>query len=407
MAAWYDSRFTGLVTQFRPVPLRPYDPPVPMYGATLAPWGPRTQELPVGGAGWDLAGAEASCVGEAIERCQPYGLPAHRAIECSYRNWPLDEAAITPARWVLFHKDQYNLPGFPFPPFTEETVCNWLCCREARTGTPVWVPEELIYIVPRSGRDHRLGPGLSTGLSCGRMGDPVLLRGLQEVIERDAIIGAWWGSYPLEEWEANQVFSLLEPSLSEKLLRPNLRYRFYRVQAEYSGHVTIVTVEGDDREGWLFSVGSACRETRRQSWLKSILEAVQGRHYVRILKPRYVERGLEVPTDFAEHAVYYSLHPELLRKTVFAHAKPQAECNGSFESLDILIDRLGPSRPVLFRNVTPPGIAQEIRDWYVLRVLVPGLQPMHGDHRLPQLGGPLWAPRGWTDYASLLPHPYP
>jgi len=61
---------------------------------------------------------------------------------------------------------------------------------------------------------------------------------------------------------------------------------------------------------------------------------------------------------------------------------------------------------VLFRNVTPPEIATEIPEWLVLRVLVPGLQLLHGHHELPHLGGPLWAPRGLADYTTALPHPF-
>ena len=52
----------------------------------------------------------------------------------------------------------------------------------------------------------------------------------------------------------------------------------------FSAHVTLAAVEGEDREGYIiFSIGAACRETRQASLLKAILEAVQGRHYVRLL----------------------------------------------------------------------------------------------------------------------------
>ena len=40
--------------------------------------------------------------------------------------------------------------------------------------------------------------------------------------------------------------------------------------------------------------------------------------------------------------------------------------------------------------------------WHVLRVMVPGLQPLHGNHLLPHLGGPLWAPRGWKEWSAML-----
>jgi ribosomal protein S12 methylthiotransferase accessory factor len=412
MAPWYASPYTGLFSRFGPLPLRPYDPALPVWAGELPPLGPRPGELAVGGAGWDAEQAESSCVGEAVERLQPYPLPADQAVEASFDAWPLDEPAVEPACWVLFHPEQYARPGFPFAPFTRRLVCRWVCFREALTGSPWWVPEELAYLFLRPGGRHQVCPSVSTGLSCGRAGDPVLLRGLQEVIERDAVLGAWWGGYALEEWLQERVLALLEPPAAERLLRPNLRYRFYRVAGPFSDHVTVVTVEGEDREGFCFSAGSACRETRAASWRKAVLEAVHARHYVRFLlrtaAPGGGAPGRE-PTSFQEHGVYYSRWPHELERTAFrrATAAAAALANGAPEDVRLLAGRLGPGRPVLFRNMTPPGLAAEVGDWYVLRVVVPGLQPLHGDHRLAHLGGQLWAPRGLADWAAMPPHPYP
>src|SRR3954462_14448699 len=99
-------------------------------------------------------------------------------------------------------------------------------------------------------------------MACGQWGQPVLLRSLQETIERDAVVGAWWGGYRLEEHDAKQVFAVLDPAIAPRLLRPNLRYRFYRIDTPFSAHVTVVTLEGKDRVGYCYSAGSACRETR-------------------------------------------------------------------------------------------------------------------------------------------------
>jgi ribosomal protein S12 methylthiotransferase accessory factor len=107
--------------------------------------------------------------------------------------------------------------------------------------------------------------------------------------------------------------------------------------------------------------------------------------------------------------VYYSTHPERLAATVLAAVHPPggdafpSVCEGVAE----LSGRLGPDRPVLFRSMTPPGLAAEGVRWHVVRVLVPGLQPLHGDHRFPHLGGGLWSPRGLAEWASVPPHPFP
>jgi hypothetical protein len=75
--------------------------------------------------------------------------------------------------------------------------------------------------------------------------------------------------------------------------------------------------------------------------------------------------------------------------------------------LGALAERLGPDRPVLFRHLTPPGLLAEGLDWLVVRVLVPGLQPLHGHHGYPFLGGPLWGGRPVADWQQVPPHPFP
>jgi ribosomal protein S12 methylthiotransferase accessory factor len=396
-----------------------------------APWSAHVGELESGGIGIDDASAEGACAGEAIERLTAYPLPDDQAVVAAHAAWPLDEPPIAPESWVLFHADQYRATGFPFRPLTRSTVCPWVCCRQAVTGLPFWVPAELAYLNPPAAvcsdrlqavRDdplkrvttsagHQICPGISTGLACGRSGDSILLRGLQEVIERDAVVGAWWGRYALEEHPAADVFARLGRDLERRLRRPNLRYRCYRVAGPFSRHVTLVTVAGDDREGYCFSIGSACRETRTASWTKSAMEAVHGRHYIRHLKSQASRGELAVgarPGSFAEHALWYTLHPGELARTMLRSPVPgTSEGESIREELPVLIERLGVTRPVLFRSMTPPPLASEGVGWHVLRVIVPGLQPLHGNHSMPQLGGPLWSPRGLSEWTETPPHPFP
>jgi ribosomal protein S12 methylthiotransferase accessory factor len=411
MRSWYDSRFTGLFTLFVRLRLRPHDPAVSMTAGPLPAWYPGDPELGSGGAGWTAEEADLACLGEAIERLQARALPGDGFIESAWAAWPRDEPPVDPARWVLFHPEQYVQKGFPLEPLTADTVCRWVCCREADTGNPFWVPEEMVFLTPRRGEGHRHVHGFSTGLSCGRVGDPVLLRGVQEVIERDALVGGWWGSYAVEEWPAETVRGLLGSGVWGRVDRPNLRYRFYRIRSPFSAHVTLVSQSGQDEEGWVFSTGSACRETRRASWQKALLEAIQGRHCVRRLLGQWEDEGrqpLTVPATFFEHALFYSLHPGRLAGTILEQAGPPAADDEAERSEGVaeLRARLGEDRPILFRNLTPPGLAGPFPGWLVLRVVVPGLQPLHGDHRLPFLGGPLWGTRPCSDWAAMPPHPF-
>lgn len=407
MNAWYESRFTGFFREFQRVAPRPHDPQVSVCAGIVPHLHPeRPGLLDVGGCGWSDEAAAAACVGEGMERLFAYPTDQDAAIESSYEDWPLDEPAVAPERWVLFHPQQYALDGFPFEPLTRRTQCRWVCFRDVSNGEPQWVPEEFAYLFPRAGCSHRFCPATSTGLAAGTSGQPVALRALQEVIERDAVLGAWWGAYPVEEFSQETAWGAEE---SLRLRRPNLHWRFFRIQSPFSEHVTMVTLEGEDREGFCHSIGSSCRESRRASWIKASLEAVQGRHYVRRLRQQRITEVLRPPLEtFADHAVYYSIQPDELERTALNRARPASnERPSPDESLPVLCERFKKTSPVLVRNLTPPLLVGKEPGWQVAKVIVPGLQPLHGDDRLAHLGGPLWLPRGLGDWSEAPPHPFP
>src|SRR5262245_43758371 len=129
--AWYASPYTGLFAESGPVARLPHDPDVAVWGGVAPLPGPGGEPPASGGAGWDEAAAEAAAVGEAVERWQAWPLPCDAAVEASFGGWPLDEPAVPPGRFVLFHAEQYALPGFPFRPLTEATRCRWVCFRQA------------------------------------------------------------------------------------------------------------------------------------------------------------------------------------------------------------------------------------------------------------------------------------
>ena len=98
---------------------------------------------------------------------------------------------------------------------------------------------------------------------------------------------------------------------------------------------------------------------------------------------------------FPEHAVYYSFHREELEQTALRLARRASDgAAPPDESLALLCERLRGLSPVLVRNLTPPMLVGKGLDWRVAKVIVPGLQPLHGDDRFAHLGGPLWLPRG-------------
>jgi ribosomal protein S12 methylthiotransferase accessory factor len=404
-----ESRFTGIFSASNALSVRAADPELALWAATLCPTPGVPGPVSIGGAAESLRGARLAAIGEGIERHRAHPWPEDEQVTASFADFPGADRRLAPDAWALFHAEQYDEPGFPFAPLGNDSVCHWCRFRDCFSGDSVWLPEDIAYLFPRPGTSHRHAPGTSTGLVAGVLGQPLLLRGAQECIERDAIVGAWWGRYPVEEWPEAHAFAALGAALVARLTRANLRYRFFRLLTPYSANVALVTLEGAERDGDVFSTGAACRETFAQALSKAALEAVQGRHFVRyLLATQACLRPGALPTTFAEHAVYYTSNPEQRGRTALARAHAAKPRSGDDpEGLSALRARLGPGRPILFRSMTPPTIAQTLPDWLVLKVVIPGLQPIHGDHRLPHLGGSLWGDAPIADYGRIPPHPMP
>ncbi len=381
-----ESRYTGLFRMLGATPPRAHDPDVCVWAGTPANRAWPAQDS-VGGAGWTDDDARRACIGEAIERWQTHPLPSDRLVRAAFERWPLAEPAIDPRRFVRFHAEQ----PVPYERLDERTELDWIACRVLGAGTPIWVPADLVFLDLRPGTAPRFGPVVSTGWSAHATAQAALEGAVFEAIERDAIVGAWWGSYPLVELDPPAL------AVMERLARPNLRYRWYRVVTPYAAHVAIVTLEGEDREGFVFSIGSACRLDREAALAKAALEAVQGRHYVRYLLA--TTTPVAVPTTFAEHAAFYSRHRAALATTCLAHAERRDDDIGP-ETFAQLVARLPAAA---FRHATPPALVD--LGYVVMRVVVPELQPLHGDHRVPFLGGPLWN-RPLAEWAKMPPHPF-
>jgi len=302
---------------------------------------------------------------------------------------------------VLFHPQQYAIDDFPFDPLTCQTRCRWVCFRDVSSGGPQWFGRNLlisfrarvavIVFVPQLRQDRRRN-GRSACCAAS----------VQEVIERDALLGAWWGAYPVDEFPQEAAWGARNPF---RLQRPNLRWRFFRIQSPFSHHVTMVTVEGEDREGFCHSIGSACasrasRVGTKLPWkpckaaITSAIcdSSVSQKFCDRRWKPFPTRRLLQLSSGRIGANRPLSSPPRL----GWSHTRD--------ESLIVLCERLRGSSPVLVRTLTPSMLVGKGLDWRVAKVIVPGLQPLHGDDRFAHLGGPLWLPRGlpeWNKYRRI------
>ena len=159
---------------------------------------------------------------------------------------------------------------------------------------------------------------------------------------------------------------------------------------------------GTSNIGQLSCVGTASHLDSRQAFLKSLTEASQERPLLRWEHARdptwSCNDDFSNINSFDDHARVYTERPELLCRLGFwtiagntSGILRRNESTGDPERILCKFSRRLRARglDVLVVDLTTPDVRE--LGFRVVRVLIPGLQPLHGDHRYPFLGGTRWS----------------
>lgn len=412
----------GLVLPTRSVSSQACDELGPLLpGATLAnaavPADPVNPWQTVSGAvGLNADSARLGAIAEALERLaaarSPMPLRARTDLRAEQR---LDEAA-----FALYATGQCAAPGFPWP-LTATPQDLFAPVYHLADNREQWVPQELVGLGPRAGLARM--PSTSSGLAAWRdaAGGPWLavLRAAQEVLERDALAVSWLnglGGRQLEipaDWQTH-----VQDRGGEMAV-------FDLTQA-WNPHAVIAVVGGMPFQGRPRHVmGIACRATPGAALHKALLEWGQALAFASHLATTQADT---LPSEaaqlrrFDEHAVFYTLRPELWPQTaLWRHAQPTGHAapvpqadEGRASAAQAVADLVAALTPqgidLYYRELTTvDAAAAGLR---VMRVLSPQLSGLHADERAPFLGGRspdiAWRYPGMqrhTAFPNPLPHP--
>lgn len=255
---------------------------------------------------------------------------------------------------------------------------------------------------------------VSTSSGLAADGSPLraLLRAVQELVERDALMITW-----LHGVAARRV------PLPERLARPvhdrGGEAVCFDLTPAYSPH-PVAAVAGNlpQRGRPRLSLGLACRARWDDAVAKAYAEWAQGVIFAGMYRERYPDLRLapDDVTDFDRHAAYYTLHPDRWAALPLwggptVGPPPDAEVTGRpGDELHHLADALAAHGiDTYYRDLTTvDAAAVGLR---VVRALAPELVPIHGDHRRPHLDGTApdlarrypWATT--TAFPNPAPHP--
>ena len=383
-----------------------------------------------GGSGTDIETAIASTVGEAVERYCMYWFDRSEFIPGTYKELAPD--AIAPDALRLYSEEQVRRKpdGVNLQYFADDTPISWVWGYSLTRTRPVLVPASFVYLNydPADG-EALIGRNTSTGLAAGATLEEAVLSGLSEVVERDAFAIAWLRRRVGPEIDIDDA--TLREDIATRFMTEHtaVDLRIYDIMLDIPTPCVFGVLRRPMEYGPALCVASVARTSPREAVIKCVREIGQGIPYMRYL--RYQLSDWEPNADhsdvrtFDHHYTLYNKRPELIdrnlrfcaeqERRVLLSALPSVATGRPLGDITRLLDMLAQvGYEVVVLDITTP----DVRDagLFVVRVLVPGLVPLHGNHNFPYLGVQRlytvpfklgWGDQGWEASVGINPDPHP
>lgn len=277
------------------------------------------------------------------------------------------------------------------------------------SSTPVLVPAQFVYVPYMASPDEPLlRDPLTTGAASGMSKAAAAVRGLLEVVERDAVMLLHYGGAEAARVPADSLGADAAEMVAE-LGRFEIDVDLLRVETGLPAHA--VAVRLGDRRGAVprFTVGSCARFALNDAVAGALAEAAV---YRRSLRSRSRDRqSAAVANDMSSESIdslerrsaYWQAGDRLTELDYFNLPARKATGGDLLQArftAGELVAAVSQVSPIAVVDVTTPDIAGA--GAWVVKVVAPGLQPMHLNESLATFGRRLAAARG----ASTSPHPF-
>jgi ribosomal protein S12 methylthiotransferase accessory factor len=432
LAKYLISPKVGMVRSLNQGAFRAQDPITLAMGVAAADLS-RFADIPnsgkAGGGGETIASAVAATIGELVER---YCMLFYDKAEMVLAPWrEVADDAVHPDLVRFFSRQQTDRGGPEMRGyFDEDTPIYWVWGTALGSGRPRLVPACQVYLNYRFDEgEGSPGRNASTGLAAGATLEEAILSGLFEVIERDAFAVCWLHR------KVGPRIRIDDPELSATLRHrfhaghPAVDLQFFDITLDIPVLSVFSVMRRPAEFGPALVLSSVSRLSPREVIVKCLREMGQTMPYLRFLRNNL--KNWEPASDWSDitsfdhHFLLYSKHPELIDEAMSFCAEADEEVAfsdlpdpstgrvlGDIEHCVRLLDERGLEAIVV--DITVP----EIRDLglHVVRVLIPGLVPLHGNHNARFLGVPRlyelpsklnWAAGGWDSSAGINPYPHP
>lgn len=343
------------------------------------------------GSASTLALAQRRALMELVERYAQFH--CHKlspALVASYDS--IRDQAIDPRELGLYNSAQYHYPEFPFASFSTSTPIEWIEVHDLRTGTSRLVPLEFIYPNAPVTRRRIVGE-TSSGTAAHTDRDCALVAGLCEVIERDTLTLFW---YRQPRTPVISVASIQNPVLRDELVSiQELGYVLVICDLTYDLGISVFLILAIRRGKLAHGIGCHPTATRALEHAIRELGGMIGRLEIgrEELVLYHAVEAVHAPLD---HLQLYGSGPmlDLLRQVLSYTLYPMSN-EEVIEKFNSRIQNGSELEHVLdvlecrgYRSYATDIVPAELQaaGIHVVRVLVPGLIPMHFGANFLRLG---------------------
>lgn len=342
-------------------------------------------------AGFTYEHACNAAVSECVERyCSAF---YNDIIFGSYNALKQNNNIIEPEKFAFYLEEQYKQKKFPFDRFDRDTYIGWTLGYNFTTNRDVLVPAASVYLPYKPQENEaRIWNCVSTGLSCATSYEEAVLKGIYEVLERDAFSMTWLHkiSFPRIMFCDDEEIGLLYKKYFEV---ENCDY--YLMELNNGFNIPTVLGVFDDRKGGAL-VAASTRANKREAVKKTLLELSQGRiawkkdfvegHDITI------EEGYRNIKELEQHVMLYS-NKEMKKHLKFAYETDEVTDFSDTKTFSNIKEELS----YVLQQITKQGYdviavdltTEDVRelDFRVVRVLIPGMTELTVDHEYPCIGG--------------------
>lgn len=420
------NRLTGIIQDIIEVEITPGYPEIFVCVANIADTSVYGFQTASDGSGAGLTREDAfkAAVGEAVERYASAIVQKDELIFGSYNQLIKDGYnPIRPSKFTLFHESQYD--KLPFSRFDDDTEIAWTYAQNLTFKEDCLVPACMVYMPYEpyflDKKENIIAPSISTGCACAESYDEAILKGICELIERDAFMIMWRNKLQLQKVEIDEK-SRIYKIFRDRFLKPGLEYTIIHTTLDMPIPSFFGLLVDKQHNPPPIIVGGAAHPDPSQAVLKTLVELIQGLYWFLNTKPqKKIKDDFSNIKTFEDRFYLYAFNDMHFvfdfiwnNENIINLSDLEAKYN-KLKSLRLYIEELKELQlEVIVKDLTTVDIDE--CELVVTRTIIPGIEMMEGNHSMQFLGGKRWKEVPMKlglikeqdlNFINPYPHPYP